>query len=465
MTSPNCAVWVDAAGPYSPSDRLASEEAVDVAVVGAGVMGLLTAWHLRRRAPSLAVAVVDQATVGSGSSGRNNGVLTRRLGFSAPYIRRLYGAQRLSELFAYTTQSLEHTRELIRSHDLDCDYHAHIPHLKLAFTDQLVSQLHEAYATDEATGTAKGQEWLDEDQLDGRFNGPLMRGGAALLDRDDDGINPVQYVRELKRLVVDAGAVVYENTPVIDIRAHGHKYRLVTPNGALIADKIVIATNGYTHQLPGNVVPKGDQWPVYAYKIATEPVPDAAWEDLGWEPHMRAGDALMPWHSMRRTSDNRITFGGVFSLAEAALGHEYEPRAFETLERHFHVFFPTLTDVRVTHRWGGLLSMTFDLLPHIGYVDADRRVARVSGCWGHGMAMGYLNGQVVSSLVLGQEDEFADHWMIKRRVRTWPATPVRVAGMRAAMGGLTASSRRMLKRAAAAAPEARRKALTELMNT
>jgi len=57
--SPNHAVWVDPAGPYMPSAPLAGEIAADVAVVGAGVTGLSTAWHLGQLDSSVEVAVVE----------------------------------------------------------------------------------------------------------------------------------------------------------------------------------------------------------------------------------------------------------------------------------------------------------------------------------------------------------------------------------------------------------------------
>ncbi|MFW5899061.1 MAG: FAD-dependent oxidoreductase, partial [Jiangellaceae bacterium] len=52
------------------------DEAADVAVVGAGIVGLATAWQLTRQRPDLRVVVVDkEQALATHQSGNNSGVL------------------------------------------------------------------------------------------------------------------------------------------------------------------------------------------------------------------------------------------------------------------------------------------------------------------------------------------------------------------------------------------------------
>ena len=464
VISPNLSVWMDTSGEYRRSSPLEDKVTADVAVIGGGVMGLSAAWHLRRSAPGQTVVVVEQAFVGAGSSGRNNGVLAAGTGFAGPFIKRIYGMGRLQELLAYGEQSLERTRALIRDHRLDVDHRERVPHLRIAIAEPFVAQLERQYTAECSAGAE--QEWLDAGALASRYPGPLIGGAAAIRDRAADVINPMRYVRELKRLTVEAGGIVYEGSPVIDIRRIGGSYRIDTPGGALLAPKIVLATNAYTDRLPGSIIRGTDQWPIYAYKLATEPLSDELWSELGWEPNLRVADSLSMWHSMRRTSDGRMTFGGaVYRVADRALQGEYNARIFSLLERHFRAFFPNLHGVRISHKWGGLISTTFDLAPHVGFVDERGSVVRISGCWGHGLATAYLNGQVASNLLQGVHDEYTDHWIVRRTPRGWPVAPVRFVGMAAVLERMRRSARRALADATRASRSAaQRRALTELSN-
>ena len=65
--------------PYWQSDRvvprppLSGDVAADVAIVGGGIGGLATAWHLAER--GIRSTIVEARTVASGASGRNGGFL------------------------------------------------------------------------------------------------------------------------------------------------------------------------------------------------------------------------------------------------------------------------------------------------------------------------------------------------------------------------------------------------------
>jgi len=449
-----------------PSPPLCDELKVDVAVVGAGINGLSSAWHLKRDDPSVTVALLEQGTVGDGASGRNNGILTAHLGLTAGPVKAIFGLQRLRELIEYASEALAYSRTIIREQQFECDHEARVRGLTIATAEAFVRPLEKEYRFQQACGFGDDIGWVSRSELAALFEGPLLAGEGAIVDGNSDVVNPVKLVREFKQLAVGAGVAVFERSPVIDIRRCGAGYRASTPGGAVLAEKLVLTTNAYSHALPGGVIDPADQWPIYAHQIATEPLSDAAWAEVGWSPdYHRVGDTLMPWHWARRTPDGRVTFGGArLPVARASADREYDQSAFARLTRHLRAFFPTLADARVTHRWGGLLSTTFDLLPHIGFIDADRRAVRVTGCWGHGMALGHLNGDVVSRLVREEGGGPAEAWFVRRTPRKWPAAPFRFAGMVGVNGGLRATGTLALRQAMrTTGSESRRRALAQLL--
>lgn len=66
-------MWWDGEGATAPRPALATDETVDVCIVGAGYTGLWTAYYLLEADPSLSVLVLEAEHVGFGASGRNGG--------------------------------------------------------------------------------------------------------------------------------------------------------------------------------------------------------------------------------------------------------------------------------------------------------------------------------------------------------------------------------------------------------
>ena len=81
----------------------------------------------------------------------------------------------------------------------------------------------------------------------------------------------------------------------------------------------------------------------------------------------------------------------------------------------------------VAHRWGGPFSVTVDLIPAIGYVGDHCTAVYSLGCIGHGVAMSYLNGKVLTELLLdGDSSLVGDCPFVNRRVipcRTFSPAP------------------------------------------
>jgi len=92
-----------------------------------------------------------------------------------------------------------------------------------------------------------GIEWIDQFKARAEVDSPLVLG--AWSEARCGILNPAKQVRELKRVAQEVGAVVYEQSPVIEIQ-RGAKFTLKTPKGTVTADKIVFATNAYSISSP-----------------------------------------------------------------------------------------------------------------------------------------------------------------------------------------------------------------------
>jgi glycine/D-amino acid oxidase-like deaminating enzyme len=413
--------WLDSSGPDMPEPPLAGDVSVDVAIVGGGFTGLMTAYELRRADPSLRVAVLEAVTIGYGASGRNGsfGMTVVGLGFGVTAMLR--GKQFVKEAHAYMERAVDRMVEVIEQESLDCDY-IRPGFLRAATTEGYIRRLLHDIKLVQSLGI-KGIDWIDADAVRARVNSPRYLG--AMWEPRLALVHPLKLAREEKRLALAAGAQVFENTPVTEVERVGAGFWLLTPGGKAVAKKVVFATNAYAHLLP---LLRRRQTPAFTYMIATEPLSPERLAPIGWQGREGLEDARNLIHYYRITPDNRVVIGGgpVGLTYGGALDGDANEAAWHHLERHLTWLFPFLKGIRVTHRWGGPFSVTLDLAPALGYLGGHDAVYSL-GCIGHGVSASHLNAQTLRDLLLERRSDLLDCPFVNRSVISWPPEPIRIA--------------------------------------
>jgi glycine/D-amino acid oxidase-like deaminating enzyme len=424
-------LWLDTYGPYAPEPPLRGEVKVDVAVVGGGFTGLATACALRRADAALSVAVLEANQMGYGASGRNGSfaMTVVGLGFGATALIR--GKAFLKAAHAYMERAVDTLDDLIQREGLDCD-RIRPGFLRAATTPGYVKRLHHDIELMHSLGFA-GIDWIDTDAVRSRVDSPRYLG--AMWEPRLVLVNPAKLVREEKRLVLRLGAKVYEETPVVEIVSRP-RFRLTTPEGVLHAEKLVFATNAYSHLFPAL---KRKQIPAFTYMIATEPLSAKRLDPIGWRGFEGVEDARNLVHYYRLTPDLRLVIGGgpVGLTWANALGADDSDEAWTHLLRHMVWLFPSLSGVKITHRWGGPFSVTANLTPALGYL-GDKRAVYSLGCIGHGVSLSHLNAHTLTDLLLGRKSDLTDCPFVNGRVIPWPPEPLRMAVAGALRGYLRA---------------------------
>jgi len=411
-------LWHATYGAYEPSPPLTGPATADVAIVGGGFTAMATAYYLLGADPSLKVVVLESEVVGYGASGRNGSFAMTVVGLGLDVLVKLKGRERALAAHRYMERAVDTVGELVATEGLDCDYV--LPgFLRMATTPAYERRIRREVELAHSLGI-DGIEWLDRDAARERVRSDSYIG--AWWEPRTALVNPLKLVREMKRVAIGRGAIVHEQTPVESIE-RGARFRLGTPNGSVDAERLVLATNAYSHLL---APVRRRQIPAWTYVIATEPLTEAQLEPIGWRGREGVEDARNLIHYYRLTPDDRLLMGGgpVGLGFGRSMDRDSSPAAWAHLEAHVRELFPSLAGVRATHRWGGPFSVTTDLTPAIGHIGDERAVYSV-GCIGHGVSMTHLNGQTIRDLVLGRETELTDHFFVNRRVVPWPPEPVR----------------------------------------
>jgi glycine/D-amino acid oxidase-like deaminating enzyme len=359
---------------------------VDVAIIGAGYTGLNAAIQLA--GAGLRVAALEQHTLGWGASSRNGGMLIPGLQLSMQSIAARYGLESAREFWGWSQRAIDFVEDTVRAARIDCDF-SRTGHVHLAFKPRHAAHIqHEISDLRENYGYAVPR-FIPAAGLHEEIGSRAYFGG--MLDENAAAVDPAKYVFGLGRAAADAGAVIVADTRVTGIARSGQAFQVRTSKGALSADKVLLATNGYT----GGLYRPADRgfFPVGSYIIVTEPLGPELQAELSPQGRMFY-DSKNFLNYFRLTPDGRMLFGGrnTFSTKIDLV------QSARFLQKRMVEVFPQLNHTPITHSWCGQLGVPFDLMPHM---IADEGLYVAYGYAGHGVAVASYLGREVGEMIAG----------------------------------------------------------------
>ncbi|MBO3277308.1 NAD(P)/FAD-dependent oxidoreductase [Pseudomonas schmalbachii] len=413
-----------------PRPSLEGSLDVDVAIAGAGYTGLWTAYYLKTRAPHLKIAIVEAETAGFGASGRNGGWLMGNLLGEDRLLAGLPREQRI-ESYGLLHDIPDEVERVLQHEGIDCDYRkggvlycaARYPEQERRLREYL------AHLHGEGLGEAD-YRWLSPAELGGQLR---IAGALGAINTPHCAtIQPAKLARALARTVERLGVQLFEKSRVTDWRPG----LLRTDKGELRAQWVVPAVEGYAAAMP----PLGNyQLPVQSLLVATEPLPDSVWAEIGLERGQAFSENSRQVTYGQRTLDNRLAFGarggyrfgGKLRTDFSLTDDEVELRRYL-----FGELFPQLKNARITHTWGGNLGMARRFHPHM-LIDRRNGIALSGGYGGEGVGATNLGGRTLADLILGQDTLLTRQpWVIRDRplqdsLRGWEPEPCRWLGYNA----------------------------------
>lgn len=421
---------------YTPNDSLRADIEADVAVVGGGFTGLSAAYHIKKAEPNLRVVLLESQIIGFGASGRNGGFNMTLFGLTLEITALRFGKAKAKAAHHYMERAVDYLRELVRDLKIDCDYE-HPGFLRVATSEKYKNRILKEMALAHELGLA-GIEWLDKEQIREQVQSPMYLG--AWWEPRCGILNPAKLAWGWTQVLSPMGVDIFENSPVAEIAREDGKMRLDTPNGCVRADKVVMATNAWSHFFKEL---KRKQVPVWTHIVLTEPLSEAHFREIGWRNRQGIEDARNLVHYYRLTADNRLLMGGrdvSFSYGND-MDKDLNVKTFAELKDDVRELFPALKEIKFSHEWGGPVSVPLDMAPAIGFA-GDKNAVYSLGTVGHGVSMTHLNGRTVADLILERQTDLTDVFFVNRRTIPWPPEPLRTLTTKAILGYMHWEDRR-----------------------
>ncbi len=391
--APRAGCWWDETCDILSRPPLGADHRCDVAIIGGGFTGISAALHLAQAGVS--VAVLESRYVGWGASGRNGGFCCLGGGMlNNQQLDKTFGRQGRDEWRQAEKASIQFVEGLIDRIGMDVDRHSNgetqLAHRASDF-EKMKGDL-EYYAKSygvEARLMPKSE--LASEGMNAGFEG-------AITVPIGFGLNPRKYITGLAGAAEAAGARVFHDTPVTAIARPGTGFELTTPHGKLRADKVIVATNGYSAEdLPDWLA--GRYMPTQSSIIVTRPMDAAELHAQGWTSGQASYDSRHLLHYFRLMPDNRMLFGvrgGLMATPDS------EARAIKRARADFDAMFPAWRGVETPNSWSGMVCIARNRMPFVGQVP-DSPGLFASLCYhGNGVAMGSYCGGLLADLVQGK---------------------------------------------------------------
>lgn len=361
----------------------------DVCVVGAGFMGLSTAWHLAMRGYD--VILLDAQRIGFGASGRNGGQVSVGQRVEQDALEGMVGAEHARQLWDIGVQAAQIVRDLCQRPEVKTPFHdgvIHTVHRRRdhPYNQQFVDHMVSTYGYDKL-------RVLEPEECRHMVNSPAYHGGV--LDMGSGHVNPLELALGLARLAVSAGVRIFEQSKVTEI-TQGTPALVTTEHASISAGHVVMGCNGYLGRMDGHVAKH--VMPINNFIVATEPMDRESQETI-IRNNYAVADSKFVINYFRFSDDHRMLFGGTESY-----GYKFPADIGAAVRKPMAEIFPQLADARIDYAWGGTLGITMNRMPHFERLSGN--ILSLSGFSGSGVALATLAGQIAAEAISGQAERF-----------------------------------------------------------
>ncbi|HEV7275896.1 MAG TPA: FAD-dependent oxidoreductase [Devosiaceae bacterium] len=401
---------------------LEGETTADVCIVGGGFLGMWTAIRLKEQDPDLDVVIIDRDILGGGPSGRNSGMLLSAWAkFSAlAALRDEAEALRIVKLSAEAIDGIE---SFCRDNGIDSWF----DRVGWVWGATCTAQIG---AWDDALTRLARHDYVPARPVS-RDEIAALTGSSSHLqgvfDESAATIHPGFLVRGLRRAVLARGVRIYEKSAMRRF-SRSDPVTVESEEGRIVAGKLVLAMNAWSGAVP-ELAPA--IFNISSDDAVSTPMPEHLAE-IGYTRGPLMIDSRVFVSGYRVTRDGRLNvgvtgghigFGGVVDRRF----HDPSPR-LEEMRRALREGHPALADFKPESAWNGPIDRTVSGLPLFGHLPRYPNIFYGYGFSGNGIGMTYMGGHIVSSLVLGRNDEWSGCALVRPVTRGFPPEPFRFVG-------------------------------------
>lgn len=401
---------------------LSEATSADIVVIGAGFAGLSAARRLNQIDSGLNIVVLDACRIAESSAGRNSGFmidLPHELN-SDDYA----GAGDDQAITSLNRKAISFAGDAVEDYGIDRNFFDCAGKINGAASSKAVE--HNVSYARHLQELGEAYEMLDAQQMadltgSHHYLSGLYTPGTVMLQ-------PAGYIRGLAKGLRRKGVRIFDKSPVQRYAREGSAWKVVTPEGSVVTQKIILTVNGHLESFGFE---RGRLMQLFLFAVMTPELDKEALSRLGGAPRWGITPSDPMGTTMRRIDTaqggNRIVTRTCAVLKPNMQLHAKSlDRAACVMQRKFDERFPQLAGLNMEFRWAGHLCLSLNSVAVMRELDQ----GVYSGCVqnGLGTARGTLTGIGAAELACGLSSDITCHFGAEAPPRKLPPQPFREIG-------------------------------------
>jgi glycine/D-amino acid oxidase-like deaminating enzyme len=358
----------------------------DILIVGSGLVGLWSAYYLRKRAPKLSITVVDRGLIPTGASTRNAGFACFGSLTELKSNLEEMSEEQLLQLVEWRYKGIRRIKKFFDADEIGYQRNGGYELLADADHNELRSQIDTFNRLlKEITGQQKTFR-LRNDRI-ARFG---FAGVQHLIESSAEGqLHSGKLCQALLRLVQSMGVTVLNNIEIAGYeKVHGRLLLHTRQEWPLLASQLLVATNAFAREL----LPQLDVNPARGQVIVTSPI-----DGLPFKGTFHYDQGFYYFRDL----GGRVLLGGARNKAmeeETTTEMEITDKIQFELERFLRETILPGREYTIEHRWSGIMGMGREKMPILRAVNDQVFCAvRMSGM---GVALAPIIGEKVAEMMI-----------------------------------------------------------------
>lgn len=354
---------------YNIKERKALDTNIEVeaVVIGGGIAGLLTAYMLKKK--GVEVVVIDRDRILNANTKNTTAKITIQHDLIYDKLIKEFKEENAKKYAQANDRAIKDYKRLIEDNKIDCDFEELDAYVYSLDNDKKIIKEYEA-----AMKLGIECEVVDEIELPFKII-------KAIKFKNQAQFNPVKFLNFIAK-----DLKIYENTKALDIKEN----IVITDKGEIKAKHIVVATHFPIINVPGYYFLRMHQERSYVIALDNAQKLNGMYIDENKEGY-----------SFRSYKNLLLVGGGASRTGNNEKGGNYN-----NIREYSKVLYPGSTE---KYNWSAQDCMTSDGLPFIGVYSKEMpNVYVATGFNKWGMTTSMVASEIISDMIIGKENIFAD---------------------------------------------------------
>lgn len=383
--------WIEST-KNSEKEYLALSEdiSVDVCIIGAGLVGITSAYYLSDS--NLKVAIIERNKVCSNVSGKSTAKITSQHNLFYDYLINSYGIDFAKGYLEANQDAIEKIKNIIEKENIDCDF---------SIQDSYVY----AHSKDDLTDIHKEKKAMDTLNFPCELveNLPLpIENFGAIKFSNQGQFNPRKYALSLCDIITKKEINIYTNTIATKVEKSDDGYIIYTTNNIIKAKHVILATHYPIVNFPGFYFLKMYQSMSYVIAVDTKC-------DLPEGMYISSSE---PTYSFRTTpyQDKKLL---IVAGSDHKTGEKINlENAYEILENKVKELYPKS---EILFKWCTEDCISLDKIPYIGdFSSIMPNLYVATGFKKWGITFSNIASKIIADKILGNENKYENLFLATR---------------------------------------------------